>query len=61
MDPLFALLSIMFLCVAVFHVGRWSKEYPDEEEMIRRLKELRYQRKLKTEADAEVDQELKLR
>ena len=60
MDPLFALLSIMFLCVAVFHVGRWSKEYPDEEEMIRRLKELRYERKLKAKVSVEVEEELRI-
>jgi len=60
MDPLFGLLSMMFICAAVFHAGRWSKEYPGEEEMIRRLKELRYERKLKANVSVEVEEELRI-
>jgi hypothetical protein len=52
------------ICMAVggivlgFGAGRASVQYPPEDEMIRRLKELRYNRKLEREASAEVDQEL---
>jgi hypothetical protein len=54
------LMILVFVAFFAFQAGAWSKEYPNEEEMIRRLKELRYERRLKAQVSVEVEEELRI-
>jgi hypothetical protein len=61
MDPSlsFYILTVAALCWASFSIGQSFGLQPDEQEMIRRLKEISYARKMKREADSEVEELLK--
>jgi hypothetical protein len=61
MDPYlsFFIFAAAAICWAFFKIGQNFAFQPDEQEMIRRLKEIRYARKMKMEADNEVEEWLR--
>ena len=59
MDILFPwLLFTAFLAITCFNLGKWSKEYPADEEMFRRLVESRRNARIKKEVEADLDAEI---
>lgn len=60
MTELYFFLPFVLIIVFMFgfNVGSFSKSYPNEEEMLRRLKRLRAERRIQEEVNQDLDREL---